>query len=192
MHRIGCPWPTLLASCLCSLHDLSRTLSFAFIVYYIAGLRTDGFQYFLIFWAILMDLIFASVSLGLLIAASVSTVQLGQIIGAFVILVALLYSGNLANARNITWILRWLQYTSIVFYSYEAFIQNELHGRTFDGVSGDFYLNQYDLNQIPIVGCAMALLGLGVLFLLLGYVALGLSTKPKLLLHIEPAPPAVS
>ena len=164
---------------------------FAAILYYIAGLRTDGFQYFLIFWAFVMDLVFACISLGLLIASCVRTVYMGQIIGAFVILFALLFGGNLANPNSITWILRWLQYLSIVFYAYEGLIQNELHGNTFDGVPGDFYLEQYGLNQVPIVVCAMALLGLGALFLLSGYVALGFSTKPKLLLNVKPTPPAI-
>ena len=164
---------------------------FGTIIYYIAGLRTDGFQHFLIFWAVLMDLVFAGTTLGLLIASCVSTVYMGQIIGVFAVLFSFLLAGNLANARNVTWILRWLQYFSVGFYSYEALIQNELHGKTFNGVPGDFYLEEYDLNQVSILGCAMALLGLGVAFLLLGYVALRFNTKPRLLLDIKSTPPSV-
>ena len=162
---------------------------FAFIVYYIIGLRTDGFQYFIIFWAVLMDLVLASITLGLLIAASVSTVQLGEMIGSLIIVISLLFAGNFTDTNNPTWILRWIQYISIVFYSYEALIQNELAGRTFNGVTGDSILKQYTLAQLPIVACAMALLGLGLVFLFFGYIALRISTKPKIRLDTKPAPP---
>ena len=161
---------------------------FAFLVYYIAGLRTDGFQHFIIFWAVLMDVVLAAITLGLLIAASVPTVQLGQIIGTLVIVIFLLFAGNLANASNVTWILRWIQYISIIFYTYEALIQNELRGN-FDGVSGNSYLNQYSLAQLPIVACAMVVLGLALVFFAAGYVALRISTKPKIRLDTKPAPP---
>jgi ABC-type multidrug transport system permease subunit len=162
---------------------------FAFIVYYIAGLRTDGFQHFIIFWAVLMDVVLAAITLGLLIAASVPTVQLGQIVGTLVIVTFLLFAGNLANASSVTWILRWIQYRSIIFYTYEALIQNELAGQTFDGASGDSYLEQYNLSQLPIVACAMAVLGLASIFFVAGYVALRTSTKPRIKLAARPAPP---
>lgn len=162
---------------------------FSFIVYYISGLRTDGFIHFFIFWVIIMDLVFTATTLGMLIAASVPTVELGQIIGALIIVIFLLFAGNLANAHNVTWILRWIQYTSPVFYGFESLIQNELHGQTFDGVSGDSYLNQYNLNQLPIVATGLALFGIGCVFFALGYVALFFSTRPKIKLDTKPAPP---
>ena len=76
---------------------------------------------------------------------------------------------------------------SIIFYAYEALIQNELAGRTFDGVSGNSYLSEYNLAQLPIIACAMALLGLALIFLALGYMALRISTKPKIQLGTKPS-----
>lgn len=153
---------------------------FCFIIYYIAGLRTDGFQYFIIFWATIMALVYASLCLGLLIAGSVKTVQMGQIVGPMVMVVLLIFAGNLVNSRSITWILRWIQYTSIAFYGYEALIQNELHGQTFTraGTSGDAVLDLYDLNQLPIVADSLAVLGLGLILMVAGYVAVYYTTKP--------------
>jgi len=46
-----------------------------------------------------MDLVLAAITLGLLIAASVPTVQLDQIIGILVIVIFSLFAGNLAVLR---------------------------------------------------------------------------------------------
>ena len=54
------------------------------------------------------------------------------------------------------------------------------------------YLNQYTLAQLSIVACAMALLGLGLVFLFFGYIALRISTKPKIRLDTKPASTSTS
>ena len=150
------------------------------MVYYISGLRTDSFTHFLIYWATLMAVVFASTALGMCVAASVPTVQLGQVIGTLVVIIFLLFAGNLANYRQVTWILRWIQYISIPFYAFQALIQNELRGLRFGAVSGEQYLYSFGLNQLPIVAGSLGTLGLGVAFLFLGYFALMLSTAPRI------------
>lgn len=159
---------------------LALTTLFAFMVYYISGLRTDGFDKFLVFWCLLIAHTLCAIALGIAIGASVPSVQAGQVIGPLIIVVFLLFGGNLANASSVTWILRWLQYTSLVFYCYQGLISNELSGQTFDGVPGDYYLNEYSLNQFSWYAATGALLGLMVVFLILGYIALRISTKPKM------------
>lgn len=159
---------------------LTLTTIFSFMVYYISGLRTDSFQYFLVFWCLLMVHTLCAVALGIAIGASVPSVQTGQVIGPLIIVVFLLFGGNLANAASVTWILRWLQYISLVFYCYQGLISNELDGLVFDGVPGNHYLNQYYLNQFSWYAAVGAMLGLMVIFLILGYIALRISTRPKM------------
>lgn len=121
-----------------------------------------------------------SIALGMFVAASVPSVQVGQVVGPLLIVIFLLFGGNLANAGSVTWILRWIQYTSLIFYCYQGLISSQLDGLTFEGVPGQFYLNLYDLDQFSWYAATGALLGLTGVFLLLGYIALRISTRPKM------------
>ena len=159
---------------------------FATPLYFIAGL-TMPFTRFLVFLLMLSALRFASVSMGLCIASISPTVQISEIIGPLIIVIFLIFGGNLANSNEITWILRWIQYISIVYYTYQALSQNEFSGNYYgvqDGspqkVPGEYYLNLYGLNNINLWGCLGGILGVGAAFLFLGYVGLRFSTRPKL------------
>jgi ABC-type multidrug transport system ATPase subunit len=152
---------------------------FAVVLYYITGLRTDGFQYFLIFYGFVLLMGLCATSLALLIAASVPSVEVGVIVAPLVMVIFLVYGGELANSGEITWILRWIQYISPVFYNYLGFAQNEMAGQQFGEVSGDQYLELYGLNQVPIIWCMGGLLILSGVYLILGYFALAWNTRPK-------------
>lgn len=102
--------------------------------------------------------------------------------GPLLLVVFLIFGGNLANGNSITWILRWIQYISFIFFGYQGLIQNEFAGNTFNGIPGDFYLKEYYLEQVSVMGCAGALMGLSAGFLLFGYIALRISTKPKFMI----------
>ena len=156
------------------------TTVFSFMIYYITGLRTDGFQFFLIFWGLLVVHTLCAIALGLAIAGSVPSVQIGQVVGPLVIVIFLLFAGNVANASSVTWILRWIQYTSLLFYAYQGLISNELSGQTFNGVPGSFYLNEFSINLFSWYASIGAMLGLMVVFLFFGYFALQISTRPKM------------
>lgn len=56
------------------------TIAFSAALYWLVGLRTDGFQYFLIFTGFLLLIALCSICLGLFIAATVPTVEVGQVI----------------------------------------------------------------------------------------------------------------
>lgn len=158
------------------------TTVFSFGIYYITGLRTDGFQYFLIFYGFMLLVSLASITMGLMVAAAVTTTEMGQLLGPMLVAACLIFGGNLANNDQITWILRWLQYLSPVFYTFIAIIQNELSGQTFGQVSGDFYIDQYAFDQASIVWCMGALLILSAAFFVFGFVAICRTTRPKTVL----------
>lgn len=161
-------------------------LIFATPLYFITGL-TMPFDRFLVFVLMLSALRFASISMGLCIASISPTVQISQIIGPLIIVIFLIFGGNLANSNEITWILRWIQYISIVYYSYQALSQNEFTGNFYgvqsgspQKVPGEYYLNLYGLDDINQWGCLGGILGVGLAFLILGYIGLRFSTRPKL------------
>lgn len=159
---------------------------FATPLYFITGL-TMPFDRFLVFLLMLSALRFASICMGLCIASISPTVQISEIIGPLVIVIFLIFGGNLANSNEITWILRWIQYISIVYYAYQALSQNEFTGNYYgvqDGspqkVPGEYYLNLYGLDNINEWGCLGGILGIGLAFLVLGYIGLRFSTRPRL------------
>ena len=161
-------------------------LLFATPLYFITGL-TMPFDRFLVFVLMLGALRFASIGLGLFVASMSPTVKISEIIGPLVIVIFLIFGGNLANSNTITWILRWIQYISIIFYTYQALAQNEFTGNYYgvqDGsptiVPGQYYLNLYGLDNVNEWGCLGAVLGIGSAFLILGYICLRSSTRPKI------------
>lgn len=157
------------------------TVFYSLIVYWIIGLQ-PAFIRFLIFCGFLLLATLDAICLGMFIASIAPSVELGQLYGSLIIVFFLLFGGQLANASAVTWILRWFQYCSPIFYAFQGLIQNELAGQTFNGVPGDFYLTQYSLDQLPPVACAGAMLGLAFVFLLLGYFCLRRTTRPKFIL----------
>ena len=171
-----------------SLLPLSMLFLMMFVtpLYFIVGL-TMPFDRFLVFILILSVLKYSSIGLGLFVASISPTVQISEILGPLVIIVFLIFGGNLANSNTITWILRWIQYISIVFYSYQALCQNEFTGNYYGVqndsktiVPGEFYLDLYGLENVNQWGCIGAIFGLGTAFLLFGYIGLRFSTRPKL------------
>jgi hypothetical protein len=152
---------------------------FSLVLYYITGLRTDGFQYFLIFYGFVLLMGLCATSLALLVAASVPSLEIGMIVAPLTCVIFLVFGGNFANSGEITWILRWIQYISPVFYNYTALIQNEMAGQQFGPVSGDQYLELYGLNNVSIVWCMGALFILTGAYLVMGYFALAWNTRPK-------------
>lgn len=132
-------------------------------IYYIVGLRTDGFQYYLVFICDLLLMALASVALGILVAVCMVRLEYGQILLPFFGVLILLF-GNLSTAPDVTWILLWLQYLSIIYYSFQCLMQNELDG--IDQDKQDF-LEQGNFNSMPIAACLPALFGFALVFLLL-------------------------
>jgi ABC-type multidrug transport system permease subunit len=142
-------------------------LVFGTALYYITGLRTDGFQYVVVFISDLLLLICASVALGMLVQVSVHRLEYGQIVMPFLVVVSFIF-GNLSTAPDPTWILRWIQFISPVFYSFQCLIQNELAGASAaDDTDLAAYLDLNEFDEIPIAACLPALAGFAILYLVL-------------------------
>jgi hypothetical protein len=117
-----------------------------------------------------------------LVAASVPSTAIGQIVGPLMVVIFLIFGGALANTNEITWILRWIQYLSPIFYCYTALIQNELSGRQFEDLSGNDYLDLYSSNTVSEVWCMGAMLILAGAFFIGGLFAIRITTRPKTIL----------
>ena len=77
-------------------------------------------------------------------------------------------------AESVTWILQWMKFLSILFYSSVMIGRNELDGAGFDVL---FLILNNDLDVIGIWGAMGGLLGLAALFVVLGCIGLNVTTS---------------
>lgn len=134
-------------------------------VYYITGLRTDGFQHYIVFMADLYLMVGTSLALGIFVAAAIPRIEYSQLVMPFLVILFFQY-GNLPVDPGPTWILRWIQYISPIFYSFQCLIQNELRGvDSPEGVDVDKFLGSYE--TMPIAACLPALAGFIIVYLIL-------------------------
>lgn len=139
-------------------------------VYYITGLRTDGFQHYIVFMADLYLMVGTSLALGILVAATIPRIEYSQLVVPFLVIIFFQY-GNLPFEPSPTWILRWIQYISPIFYSSQCLMQNELRGvDTPEGTDLDKFLaSRYE--EMPIAACLPALAGFIIVYLILSCIA---------------------
>lgn len=78
-------------------------------VYWMIGLDPVISKYF-IFILIILVHSFAANALGLFIGSFVPSVTVGQIIGPLIIVIFLLFGGQLLNLGKVSWVFRWIQY----------------------------------------------------------------------------------
>lgn len=159
--------------------NLFTTIGYGFIVYYVTGLRS-GFNHFLVFIGILLMEVYAVMGLGFLVSCSAKTRQVRDLLSILVFLVIFMFGGNqIQNRLETSWIIKWFQYLSPVFYAYVALLNNELGGNVIQGTPGDAILNEYRADIFSIWACAGILFGLGTLYFVLGYFALKTTTKSR-------------
>jgi hypothetical protein len=146
-------------------------------LYYITGLRTDGFQHLIVFQSTLFLMMCASLALGILVATFMVRLEYGQFIIPFIGIMFFIY-GNLSTAPDATWILKWLQYLSPVFYSFQCLMQNELSGVVNSPVNTQAFLEANMYDQMPIAACLPALAGFTLVYLLLAWLIYSIRHRP--------------
>ena len=159
--------------------NLLTTVGYGFIIYYVTGLRS-GFGHFVIFIIILLFEVYAVMGLGFLVSCCAKTRQIRDILSILVFLTIFMFGGNqIQNRLETSWIIRWFQFLSPIFYSYLALLKNELEGNLVQGISGDSYLIEYRANIFSIWTCVCILFGLGTVYFICGYFALKFTTKNR-------------
>lgn len=158
---------------------LLSTLLFGIIVYYLAGLRTDSFTYFLIFMGFMILINLNMVFLGAAISA------LGESIGIVILYTVILaigffiFSGVSVRIPDITPNLSWLRFLSPYYFALTGLIQNETIGLTIAGKPGVAFLDEFAVNELSIMWSAGGLMISMVVYLLMGLLGFMLRTQPK-------------
>ena len=166
---------------LCSVLPL-RLISitvFGTVLYYLAGLRTDSFVYFLIYVGFVWLTLLIDIALGALLSAFGASLQMVVLYQIYLGIFFFVLSGIPVNVSDMTPILSWLRFLSPFFYISQGLAQNECSGLMFGTVSGDEYLEAAGLSELSVMWCAGALMITFVGYLIIGYVGLYYSTKPR-------------
>lgn len=171
--------PYFLASICC---DMVILRIIPLLVFCACSYPAIGFQrtweHFFWFLATMLATTIASGALCYLISAMVGVFAVANLIISVCYVVQMLFGGLLVNVSSLPTILHGLRYLSLFQQGYSALAINELHGLTFKQgpllrIKGDKFLAQqgFGLDDKPM-NLAL-LLGSAVVYLFLGYVALG-------------------
>lgn len=139
-------------------------------LYYIVGLRTDGFQYVVVFVGDLTLVALLSIALGILVSTLTIKLDYGQVL---ICLAGVFFEifGNFSTAPKATWILRWMQYVSPFFYSLQCLVQNQVDDTDFvETRVGSQILADSGFDQISITASLGALAGFAILYLVLAII----------------------
>ncbi|KAI8608211.1 P-loop containing nucleoside triphosphate hydrolase protein [Chytriomyces sp. MP71] len=104
-----------------------NSLMLSIPLYWMVGLQPDATHFFTFVCVILVHST-AAMCMAYCIGSAVPNAQVGQILGPLIITVFLLFGGQLLNVGAVSWVFRWIQYISIISYTYKALVQNEFYG----------------------------------------------------------------
>jgi ABC-2 type transporter len=88
-------------------------------VYWVVGLSNTASQFFTYLFIIFVQSLVAN-CLGYLIGSAAPNVTVGQIMMPLIIIVFMLFGGLLVNLDSITVVLRWVQWISLISYTYKC------------------------------------------------------------------------
>ncbi len=159
--------------------NLAIVILFSPIVYYLTGLRTESFSYFLIFTGCnLLICLFA-----ILYGTFIASMNLRQVTNSLIYFISLyifiLFGGNLSQSQTITPILSWIRFLSPYFYYLQATVQTECNGLEIAGEPGAEFVSLFGLDQFSVMwnaGAIMIMCGAAFIAGLIGFYH---TTKPN-------------
>lgn len=119
------------------------------------------FYYLLIFLGLTLMMILASMSFALMLATAEPRIEYCQVLIPFFGIVFFIF-GNTSSNPSATWILKWLQYLSLIFYDFQGILDGLL------GSTGYLEKNNYPVFSWPYSFVALG--GFTLLYLLLAHV----------------------
>ncbi|KAJ2799010.1 hypothetical protein H4R20_004605 [Coemansia guatemalensis] len=155
-------------------------------IYFITHLQYEVEKFFIALLVIAV-LLFCSLGFAFTMAMIVRRMEVAHTIAPVSLATFMLFAGNLSNATSITPVLRWIKYVCLFYYSYSGLVQNEFNGLEFVCSSsdascyslGEDVVNAYGLDEVPIWGCVVINLALGLGFYIIAYFLLRWVAKPR-------------
>ncbi|KAJ1968931.1 hypothetical protein IWQ62_000945 [Dispira parvispora] len=156
-------------------------------VYFLANLQYEVDKFF-IYFALILLLVVVATSFGMATGALFPNIQMSQIMAPLLIVIFLLFGGNLVNVDDMTPVLSWIRYISPINYIYIALAKNELTGLAFtcDGgdqsgclTNGDDVLRRFSIDSLTIGTCVAYLIALLAAYHAITYASLRWKAKPR-------------
>ena len=102
---------------------------------------------------------------------------MAQIVGPVIIVLFFLFGGLFLNLDSVPAVFKWIQWISIIAYTNKALNQNQFKGLVFncDGSTpgcyktGEQFLDVFKLTNPDMWYCVIVNVGLGLAFILIGY-----------------------
>lgn len=146
---------------------LSLVLAIMIPLYFLTDLRIDSFARLLVFLGLISLNTLVSATVGVLIGALAPSLEATQLLMVLAIDVFILFGGLGQRLERPSWVIRWLQYISPIFYTFRGLLRNELEGQR--GVDVEGFLRIVEIDGLT-VGWAAGALGI----LCAGYLLLAL------------------
>jgi ABC-type multidrug transport system permease subunit len=167
------------------------TLLFSIPVYWTLALKNTAESFFT-FLVINVVHSLTSCFMGIMISSGVPNARIGQIVGPLVIVIFLMFGGQMMSLASVNAGIRWLKWLSIIYYAYLALASNELLGLEFQcldpipncKMTGELLIEKYNLNDFdevwkPVL-CNAAI---GVMSIIIGYVLFRWRSRPLMKLR---------
>ena len=130
-------------------------------------------NHFLVFFLALVLQEIAAVAMGMALGACFASETLRPTIAALLVTFNIVFGGGAFVADSVTWIIRWIQFVSILFYSSIMIARNEID----DGSPLFDLIVRSDFDTMGVWGAMGCLMGLAVVFCVVGCVGLTVTTK---------------
>ncbi|OJJ07745.1 hypothetical protein ASPVEDRAFT_178581 [Aspergillus versicolor CBS 583.65] len=125
------PFAEAVASMVCDIpYKLINSITFNIPLYFMAGLRREASAFFT-FWIFSVVTTFTMSMVFRSIAATSRSLSQALVPAAILMLGMVIYTGFTIPTRNMLGWSRWMNYINPIAYSFESFMVNEFHDRTF-------------------------------------------------------------
>ncbi|KAJ5698388.1 ABC transporter CDR4 [Penicillium macrosclerotiorum] len=125
------PFAEAIASMLCDVpYKLINSVTFNIVLYFMTNLRREPGAFFT-FWIFSVVTTFTMSMVFRTIAATSRSLSQALVPAAILILGMVIYTGFTIPTRNMLGWSRWMNYINPIAYSFESFMVNEFHDRTF-------------------------------------------------------------
>jgi ATP-binding cassette subfamily G (WHITE) protein 1 len=160
------------------------TAIFALPVYWMVGLYAQPREFFT-FLAILFVHVTTATMLGIMVSSGVPNSRVGQIVGPMIIVVFLIFGGQIVNVNTTPVVFRWIRWISLIYLSYSALSQNQFNQITFDcgkamacTPNGSNVLELFDLDDLWLWWCVLVNFSMAIVYFVIGYFLFDWRSRP--------------
>eukprot|EP00474_Spongospora_subterranea_P001649 CRZ02107.1 hypothetical protein [Spongospora subterranea] len=156
------------------------------LIYLMAGLKRQ-FTAFIVFQCVMLLHTITFAFLGMAIGSASPSIFIGQTVAPMFITVMMQFAGHIVNISAVPHALRWIRFISGIRYTFAALSQNEFRGLEFQCTTtvgcfptGENVLEFFFLTEFSLIGNAMAVAVIAMVYFIFAYLLFSYRTKSSL------------